>query len=353
MGKVPGFFQPSALLQVWFVATKNDGETMDTTFRLRRAEFTARGEIAPKLVSYLLRFDVAKTTPFAAQNVNVTGGDGGGGTVSVQQPGADRSVLQDVWITYISDFADVSIGQFKIPVGMESLQSSSKLLFPERSRLVRQYGDRRDIGLRIDKKIGDIFYYQLGLYNGNGQNTTDNDRKKDGALRLELTPITGLTVAAVGYATLGGRDENVRDRLEADLRYDANDVFFEAEYIHAWDGAPASRVEGRGAHGMLGYTIMERIQPVLRIGILDRNVDTGTNATQLPAPLLRSRPQLHVPRLRRAHDPGRCVLLAEARRRPGRDHVPVAGRHSSDREVHSGRLTAGPTPAFVSRTGGE
>jgi hypothetical protein len=74
----------------------------------------------------------------------------------------------------------------------------------------------------------------------------------------------------------------VRDRLEADLRFDASNVFFQAEYIHAWDGAPASRVEGHGAHGMLGYTIAERIQPVLRIGILDRDVDAGTDADDSP-----------------------------------------------------------------------
>jgi hypothetical protein len=288
VGKVPGFFQPAALFQIWGLATKNEGDPLNTTFRLRRAEFRAKGEIAPKLVSYFLAFDVAKTTPFAAANVNVTGGDGGGGTVRVQQPGADRSVLQDVWITYISEFADVSLGQFKIPVSMEALQSSSRLLFPERSRVSRAYGDRRDVGLRIDKKIGDVFYYQLGLYNGNGQNTTDNDRKKDGGLRLELTPLPGLTIGAVGYATIGGRDQNVRDRLEADLRYDANDVFFQAEYIHAWDGPPdpamgaPTRIEGHGAHGILGYTIMDRIQPVVRIGILDPNVDAGTAAANSP-----------------------------------------------------------------------
>lgn len=153
------------------------------------------------------------------------------------------------------------------------MQSAARLLLPERSRVSRQYGDRRDIGLRIDKKIADVLYYQIGVYNGNGQNTLDNDRKKDVGARLELTPIPGLTISGVGYATVGGRSLNVRDRLEADLRYDANNLFLQAEYIHAWDGLPAARREGHGAAGTIGYTFLERIQPAVRVGFLDQNVD--------------------------------------------------------------------------------
>jgi hypothetical protein len=279
VGKFNGFFQPAALLQVWGFVSKVDGSPVDSTFRLRRAEFRAKGEIVPKLVSYYLAFDVAKTTPFNSATVNV--GGGGTGTVTVQQPGADRSPLQDVWITYITDYADVSVGQFKIPVSLEALQSSARLLFPERSRVTRLYGDRRDVGVRIEKKIGDYVYYQAGIYNGSGQNLTDNDREKDVGLRLELYPIKGLTVGGVGYTTIGDRDQNVRDRVEGDLRWDADNLFVQAEYIHGWDGNPnpAGRREGHGAYGEIGYTIADLIQPVARVGFVDANID----AEALPA----------------------------------------------------------------------
>jgi phosphate-selective porin O/P len=286
VGKSSGFFQPSALLQVWYVISKTEAaegaesQPVDNTFRLRRAEFRIKGEIVPKTVSYFLNFDVAKTTPFTAQTVNV--GGGGTGTVSVQQPGADRSVLQDVWITYITDYADVSLGQFKIPVSMEGLQSASRLLLPERSRVSRFFGDRRDIGLRIEKKIGDYFYYQAGVYNGNGQNTSapfDNDREKDVGLRLELYPIKPLTIGGVGYTTVGTRDGNARDRIEADLRWDAEGLYVQGEFHHGWDGTPTATPDGRreshGVHVEAGYVIAEKFQPVARVGFLDPNLDAN------------------------------------------------------------------------------
>jgi Phosphate-selective porin O and P len=279
VGKFAAYFQPQINLQVWYVLSKPEAATgaesqpMDSTFRMRRAEIKVKGEIVPKLVAYTVMFDVAKTTPFAPATVNV--GGGGMGTVTVQQPGADRSVLQDLWLTFSTDFANIQIGQFKIPVSMEALQSASQLLLPERSRASRAFGDRRDLGLRLEKKLGDYFYYNVGIYNGNGQNTTDNDREKDAGLRVEVYPIKALTIAGVGYTTIGERDANARDRIEADLRWDADGLYVQGEYIHGWDGNPGpnGRREGHGLHGEIGYTIADHFQPVARIGFLDPNVD--------------------------------------------------------------------------------
>ena len=47
--------------------------------------------------------------------------------------GGSSSILQDVELTYLSDYADVSIGQFKIPISYEGYNSASKLIFPERA----------------------------------------------------------------------------------------------------------------------------------------------------------------------------------------------------------------------------
>jgi phosphate-selective porin O/P len=284
VGKAGGFFQPSFTLQVWYFVSRTEtvagaeSQPADSTFRLRRAEVRAKGEIVPKLVSYFINFDVAKTTPFAASTINVSGAEGA--TVSVQQPGADRSPLQDIWITLITEYADISLGQGKIPVSMEALYSAAKLLLPERSRVARFFGDRRDVGLQISKKIGDYFYYQAGLYNGNGQNTTDNDREKDGGLRLEFYPIKPLTIGLVGYTTIGERDGNARDRLEADLRWDDGKLYVQGEFHNGWDGAPnattGERRQSRGLHGEAGYIFADKYQPVARIGFLDPNVDAET-----------------------------------------------------------------------------
>ena len=278
-GKNGGFFQPLALLQIWGVATHVENQKTTSTFRLRRAELGAKGEILPKLLTYRVVFDLAKTPTFttSTSQVPVTAADGGPspGTVAVSSAalGADRSTLQDAYMTYLSDYADVTIGQFKIPVSLQALQSNAKLLFPERSRVTREYGDRRDIGIRVDKKIADVFYYNVGLFNGQGQSVTDADRAKDLALRLEAYPIPGLTVGGLAYGTVAAGNGVARNRVEGDVRLELADLIVQGEYIHAWTGPKTRRLEGHGAYGEVAYLIAGQFQPAARIGFLDTNTN--------------------------------------------------------------------------------
>ena len=265
VGKSGGYFQPGALLQFWAFLTHNEDATT-STFRLRRAELRAKGEIVPKLVGYQVMIDGAKYLRFTTSDEGEL------------VPPSDTSILQDYFITFLTDYADISLGQFKNVISWEGVNSSSKTLFPERSRVSREYGDRRDAGVRIDKKLGKFFYYHAGLYNGSGINRLDDDNEKDAALRLEVYPIEGLMIGGVGYATIGTRDETARDRLEADARYEGHNLIVQAEYIRAWNQpATGPTIEGHGVYGALGYTILERIQPIVRVGMLDTNVDVDDN----------------------------------------------------------------------------
>ncbi|HKO94450.1 MAG TPA: porin [Polyangiaceae bacterium] len=278
VNKFGGFFQPSALIQFWGQYSHLEGDASDTTFRLRRVELRAKGDILPKFVSYFVNFDLTKvfSTSNTTTQVPVAGSDATTpGTVAVTQTtvAADRSPLQDATITYSSEYADVVMGQFKIPVSLEANQSASKLLFPERSRVVREFGDRRDIGVKVEKKIQDVFYYNVSLFNGQGQNVIDSDRSKDGGLRLEVYPIKGLTIAGVAYGTIFDRQSNVRDRLEADLRLELADLIVQGEFITATTGPQARRQKGQGAYGAIAYTFIERLQPAFRMGILDINTN--------------------------------------------------------------------------------
>jgi Phosphate-selective porin O and P len=291
-GKNGGFVQFSSLIQPWFFMsrTQGDDDIFNSTFRLRRAEMVFKGEVVPKLAGFLVRIDPAKL--LAARSIAVTGQQPAPttpGSVSVLQPGGtDGSILQDAWVSFLSDYANVQIGQFKIPVSLEALQSSSALLFPERSLVTRAFGDRRELGLKVEKKIADFFFYSAGIYNGSNINRLDNDREKDAGLRLEVYPIPGLTIGALGYTTIGERDQSVVDRLEADLRLELAGLIVQGEYIHGWDGAPnattGDRLEGAGAYAAIAYTFLERFQPAFRIGFVDTNVDNEdagrTNAVE-------------------------------------------------------------------------
>jgi len=278
VGSGGGSWQPGALLQFWVDWSHQDMKPKGATvpvadektffFRLRRAELRVKGDIVPKLIGYQVMIDPAR-----ALEVNQVKADSGSGTVAVAQPplSADGkfsplTILQDYFITFQSDYADVSLGQFKIPVSYEGYNSSSKTLFPERAAVSRLYGDKRDIGVKVDKKIGEHFYYYAGLFNGSGQNKVDDDTEKDGALRLEGS-IEGLTVAGVGYTTIGKREKSSRDRLEADVKYDAHNVYLLAEYIHGWDTKGGGKAtEGHGTYVQAAYTLFEHLQPMLRIG---------------------------------------------------------------------------------------
>jgi Phosphate-selective porin O and P len=291
-GKNGGFVQFSSLIQPWFFMSRTQGpdDIFNSTFRLKRAEMVFKGEVIPKFASFLVRIDPSKL--LAARTIAVTGEQPApttAGSVSVLQPGGtDGSILQDAWVSFLSDYANVQIGQFKIPVSLEALQSSSALLFPERSLVTRAFGDRRELGVKVEKKLGDYFFYSAGVYNGSNINRLDTDREKDAGLRLEVYPIPGLTIGALGYTTLGERDGSVVDRVEADLRLELAGFIFQGEYIHGWDGAPnattGDRLEGAGAYGAVAYTFLERFQPVFRIGFLDTNVDNDdagrTNAVE-------------------------------------------------------------------------
>ena len=81
---------------------------------------------------------------------------------STMLTGASTSILQDVQLTYMTDYADISIGQFKIPVSLEGAGSASKLLFPERALISRAFGDKRDLGLKVEKKF-EYFSYLVGI----------------------------------------------------------------------------------------------------------------------------------------------------------------------------------------------
>ena len=181
-------------------------------------------------------------------------------------------MLQDAFVTFRSPYADVTAGQFKLPLSLEGYGSSSKLLFPERALVSRRYGDKRDIGVRVDKQI-DRFYYNLGIYNGQGQNRLDTNDQKDLAARLEAKPIPELTLAIAGALAVGERDtEPAKDRLEGDARFEFAGLLAQAEYIRAWDGPTGSRTRGHGAYAALGYRIFD-LQPIVRIGRLEPDLD--------------------------------------------------------------------------------
>src|SRR5262245_7157048 len=191
VGSGGGYIQPGMLLQGWFQYDKAKGQPNQNKFRLRRAEFGVKGEIVPKLVSYGLVMDFARLLEPVDTPITV-----GTETATIKQPSANNtsSVLNDFLITLMSEYVDVTLGQFKIPISWEGMHSSAKLMFAERALISRLYGDRRDMGAKATKTFKYASYY-VGIFNGAGQNQVELVRSKDATARIEAYPVEGLTLA--------------------------------------------------------------------------------------------------------------------------------------------------------------
>ncbi|MBI5527892.1 MAG: hypothetical protein HY897_16300 [Deltaproteobacteria bacterium] len=292
IGTGGGWWRPGALLQGWWVFDHYDeheagGRTIDGTnanqFRVRRAELFVKGEAIPGTFGFDVMIDPAKVLETEEKEVEVRDGDGAViGTTKIKQPAAKLSVFQHMFVTYMTPWADVSIGQFKIPVSYEGYNSSGRLLFPERAPVSKAFGDQRDVGLRVARTFK-YAGYSAGMFNGTGLNVQDTNNAKDLALRIEAYPFEGLTLAGVAYYSVGERDEpegGVRDRFEADLKFERWGFLVQSEYIQSHDTIADPRnpnafaeTDGQGFYVALGYTIRDTVQPVVRFGQL--NPDTS------------------------------------------------------------------------------
>ncbi len=285
-----GRWNPGMLAQGWFQLERAGDTTQVSQFRIRRAEFSLNGEILPEKVSYKVMLDAARVldTQTKVALLDSMGNpivDANGKAVTINNA-ARLSALQDFYITALTRWAEVSIGQFKIPVSWEGYNSSGKIVFPERAIVSNTFGDKRDIGVRITKSF-DKWMYSGGVFNGAGQNNADGNAQKDVSLRLEAYPVKGLTIAGVTYDSVGQREKaGTKDRWEGDLRYEHGPVLVQGEMIFAKDVAAdgADAIKGHGFYLLAGFSIPDVdktfhgvLQPVIRVGTFDPNSDVDDN----------------------------------------------------------------------------
>ncbi len=181
------------------------------------------------------------------------------------------------------------MGQFKIPFSWKASGSAPKLLF--QSALWSPANTATVATLVQDRKKFDHFSYLLGVYNGEGQNNLDTNEQKDVALRLEVYPIKELTIAAVGYVSVGDRElVGTKDRIEGDIKFEKSGFLLQAEAIRGWDmvsapaGSPARRIKGQGFYVAAGYTLFDKLQPIVRVGSIDPEIGADEHGSKdIPA----------------------------------------------------------------------
>lgn len=142
-------------------AQAESGGRVDTRFSddndrvfLRRGRVNAQGKFA-EAFDFKVEFDVSG---------------------SLGNASGLRAQTTDAYVTWTPrPFANVRVGQFKTPYGLEQLWSDTRMLTPERS-LGSDRTPGRQLGVQLfgdlaDKRVS----YAVGAFNGNGTNVSFND----------------------------------------------------------------------------------------------------------------------------------------------------------------------------------
>lgn len=275
----------NGLLQNWYVTGSREfRRSQSNSFRIRRAELKLSGDIRPK-AHWTVMMDVAKILSVSTTSRTVAS-DTVVGTVATNQ--ASR-ILQDAFLTldYIPHVR-IDVGQRKVPLSLEGLQSSAALKTVERALMFSDrarggdFGDVRDIGLLAYGPITRHIDYQLGIYNGLGENQNALDRNDEKAVagRLVFRPafLPGLQVGGSGGVSGGDAPGTLYDnRVAGELLYERGNITVQSEIMNGAD-AGISRL---GYYFLAAYRVTPRIEPVLRIDVFDPDTDRGSTAASV------------------------------------------------------------------------
>ncbi|MDQ2920791.1 MAG: porin [Acidobacteriota bacterium] len=267
----------NGLLQTWFVGG-NGGVT--DTFRIRRAELKFTGEISPHF-KWTVMIDPAKSLSLNNTFTTVSG------TTVVKDTSVNQAsrILQDAFITlsYVKR-VNINVGQFKVPLSLEGLQSSTQLdteraLFASDRARGGNFGDIRDVGIMLYGPLTKAVDYQLGIFNGSGESQNDLDKNDQKAVagRLVVRPpfIRGLQLGGSGvWGNWQRADRPRRDRLGAESLFVRGPITLKGELMTGSDGA----IHRRGYYGHFAYQFDPKFQGIFRADTWDPDIARENNA---------------------------------------------------------------------------
>ena len=276
----------SGFVQGMYQANLDDEGTLTSnTFRMRRVRLSAEGTLF-KGLTYKIQGDFSRSP-----------------------------MLVDAFVKYkVADAFAIQLGQFKTPFSLESPINPVNLEIFDYGEGIQKlvgYSDvcgvgglGRDIGLMATGKLfpvkGEegikyhVVDYALGVFNGNGPTTTDNNNRKDLVGRLEVHPgLKDLTLSGSYYYGKYTKDDNIdctRNRWAAGAQYNDGKLVLRGEYIAGETGVAPTLIpedldhyNSNGYYGVVGYNFQageQKIMPVLRYEHFTKDtgiVNGGTN----------------------------------------------------------------------------
>lgn len=170
---------------------------------------------------------------------------------SPHDAGENGAHLLDAFIEWQKyKFARIKLGQFDRGFSFEEPMNPWKFSFYDNSQVINMlagmtdrvgehYSNGRDIGLQVQgdflpvgKDGHDLFHYQLAVFNGQGINHSDANKKKDVIGAFCVNPVKNLSVGVFGWS--GNFTQNGitvdRNRWGVGVDYES-DWVFRSEYI--------------------------------------------------------------------------------------------------------------------------
>lgn len=174
--------------------------------------------------------------------------------------------------------ANLKLGQFKAPFGLEQLTSDTKLFTIERSQVTEALTPERQIGLQLWGKPfaevwpeqKDVLTYWAGVFNGNGRNTITNDNNEFMYVaRLEAQLFAGKLAGQDAWLKVGGNYLSSRDAAGTNISQTGNllvgtDGTFSPFVLPTADDRQAYGVDASfhfGPFDVIGEYLDERVRP--------------------------------------------------------------------------------------------
>jgi phosphate-selective porin OprO/OprP len=178
---------------------QDDGPSV--AFSIPRLRVYMLGTVFKSWMRYKIEIEVASLRTDATTNIN-------------------NGRVTDAYVEFAkSPYATLRAGQYKVPFGFEEMIPDSRLQFVERSIASAKFAPVRDIGLMLsgqffDKKFG----YQVGAFNGAGQNNPQDDRALLYDARIVYDPLGEYKLVE------GAVDNPQKNQLHFGLAYHLGEV---------------------------------------------------------------------------------------------------------------------------------
>jgi phosphate-selective porin OprO and OprP len=207
-----GFIQINLEDSDAFAFNGNFGQTaIDDRFRLRRARISLTGDFAEQF-DFKMEGDFEQSDGISNNRTDFSG--------------------TDIWVNWHQfPGAQIKIGQYKAPFGLEQLTPDTALLTIERTLPTNAITPDRQIGVELWGKPftsiwpeqKDLLTYYAGIFNGNGRNVAVNDNNNFMYVgRLELMPFKGKIFGQDSSLKLGADVLNSRDDKGTNISQSGN-----------------------------------------------------------------------------------------------------------------------------------